>query len=413
MPGTYVPGARLPEAMQRAMFLRLLPILGITFIDILGFSILIPLLPFFVKKFGASDFTVGAVFATYSLCQLFAGPIWGNVSDRIGRKTVLIVSQAGATLAWLLLGFAPSLWWVFVSRALEGFSGGNLGVTQAYVGDLVPPEKRGQAFAYVGAAFSLGFVFGPALGGWLATAYGFALPFLVAAGLQLVTLGLTIALLPESRGGATDEAKNTVGLRDIVRSLADRQVAPVLWLRLVYVLGMYGWFGAMALILNRQLGWGVAQTAYVFAAFGVLQVLLSVAVVGRVTGALGNRVATNLGLALCTVAFALVPWATTIPLAVVVLALFGIGISIENAAFPALASDVAPDDRRGTVLGVVSGLDSLAGFVMPPIVTGVLGAFGVGPAAAIVTALVGIATVLGVVQTRTKVTLPKPLANVD
>jgi multidrug resistance protein len=399
--------------MQRAMFLRLLPILGITFIDILGFSILIPLLPFFVKKFGASDFTVGAVFATYSLCQLVAGPLWGNVSDRIGRKTVLIVSQAGATLAWLLLGFAPSLVWVFVSRALEGFSGGNLGVTQAYVGDLVPPEKRGQAFAYVGAAFSLGFVFGPALGGWLAIAHGYALPFLVAAGLQLVTLVLTIVLLPESRGGATEEAKNAVGVRDIARSLADRRVAPVLWLRLVYVLGMYGWFGAMALILNRQLGWGVAENAYVFAAFGVLQVLLSVAVVGRVTAALGNRGATNLGLALCTVAFALVPWATNVPLAVVVLALFGIGISIENAAFPALASDVAPDDRRGTVLGVVSGLDSLAGFVMPPVVTGVLGAFGVAPAAAIVTALVAIATVLGIVQTRGRAAAAPAAANLE
>ncbi len=125
-----------------------------------------------------------------------------------------------------------------------------------------------------------------------------------------------------------------------------------------------------------------------FAAFGVLQVLLSVAVVGRVTGALGNRVATNLGLALCTAAFALVPWATSVPVALALLVLFGVGISIENAAFPALASDVAPDDRRGTVLGVVSGLDSLAGFVMPPIVTGVLGAFGVAPAAAIITALV-------------------------
>ena len=196
-------------------------------------------------------------------------------------------------------------------------------------------------------------------------------------------------------------------MRDIARSLADPQVAPVLWLRLVYVLGMYGWFGAMALILNRQLGWGVAQTAYVFAAFGVLQVLLSVAVVGRITGALGNRAATNLGLVLCTAAFALVPWATTVPLAVAVLLLFGIGISIENAAFPALASDVAPDERRGTVLGVVSGLDSLAGFVMPPVVTGVLGAFGVAPAAAIVTALVGAATVLGLVQTRNRVLLPK------
>jgi MFS family permease len=111
-------------------------------------------------------------------------------------------------------------------------------------------------------------------------------------------------------------------------------------------------------------------------------------------------VATNLGLAFCVAAFALVPFATSFALAVVLLVLFGIGLSIENSAFPALASDVAPDDRRGTVLGVVSGLDSLAGFVMPPITTGVLGAFGVPPVAAIMTTLVVAAFVLGLVQTR-------------
>src|ERR1700694_4285295 len=131
------------------MILRLLPILGITFIDILGFSILIPLMPFFVKKFGAPDVTVGVVFATYSLCQFVAGPLWGNLSDRIGRKMVLIVSQIGATIAWLILGFAPSIPLVYRSRALEGFSGGNIGVTQAYVADLVEPSQRGRAFSLV------------------------------------------------------------------------------------------------------------------------------------------------------------------------------------------------------------------------------------------------------------------------
>ncbi|MBV9439192.1 MAG: MFS transporter, partial [Candidatus Eremiobacteraeota bacterium] len=146
------------------MILRLLPILGITFIDILGFSIMIPLLPFFVKRFGAPDVMVGVVFATFSLCQLVAGPVWGNVSDRIGRKMVLIVSQVGSTLAWTILAVAPSIGLVIVSRALEGFSGGNIGVTQAYVGDLVEPKRRGEAFALLGAAFSAGFVFGPATG---------------------------------------------------------------------------------------------------------------------------------------------------------------------------------------------------------------------------------------------------------
>jgi multidrug resistance protein len=394
------------------VILRLLPILGITFIDILGFSILIPLLPFLVKHFGAPDIAVGVVFAAYSLCQLVAGPVWGNVSDRIGRKMVLIVSQIGATIAWTLLAFAPSIPWVIFSRALEGLSGGNIGVTQAYVGDLVEPKRRGEAFAYVGAAFSAGFVFGPATGGWLAERYGFAVPFLVAAALQLITLVLTIFMLPESRGKAPADAQTAVGLRDIAASLADRAVAPVLWLRLVYTLAMYGWFSAMTLILHAQLGWGVAETSYVFASFGVLQVILQLAVVGRVVDALGNRVATNLGLGFCVAAFCLVPFATSFLPAVVLLVLFGIGLSIVNSAFPALASEVAPDDRRGTVLGVVSGLDSLAGFVMPPIVTGVLGAFGVTPAALIMIALVSLALVIGVLQARRAASSPAVAAAV-
>ena len=382
------------------MILRLLPILGITFIDIFGFSMLLPLLPFFVKHFGATDVVVGLVAATYSVSQLIAGPVWGNVSDRIGRKAVLVVSQIGATIGWVMLGFAPTIAWVFVSRAIEGLSGGNIGVTQAYIADLVEPEQRGRAFAYLGAAFSAGFVFGPALAAWLSTAYGFATPFFVAAALQALTLGLTLWLLPDSRGGATDEAKNAATLRDIFVSLSDKTVAPVLWLRLVFVLGLYGWFGAMALILNRQLGWGVKDTGIVFALFGVFQVVLQLAVIGKSTERLGNRAATNLGMALCLAAFVVVPFATSLPLAIVSLALFGLGMSQVNSAFPALASSVAPDDRRGTVLGVVSGLDSLAGFVMPPIVTGVLGAAGVTPAVAIVIGLVLAGLILGLVQAR-------------
>ncbi len=382
------------------MILRLLPILGITFIDILGFSILIPLMPFYVLKFGAPAIAVGGVFAAYSFCQFIAGPLWGNVSDRLGRKRVLIVSQVGSTIAWTLLAISPTIGWVFASRALEGFSGGNIGVTQAYVGDLVEPKQRGQAFAYVGAAFSAGFVFGPATGGILAQRYGFAVPFLLAAALQLLTLLLTIWGLPESRGVTIAEGESVVGVRDIFASLADRAIAPVLWLRLVYTFGMYGWFSTMTLILRAQLGWGVGETSMAFAVFGILQVVLQLTAVGRGVARLGNRASTNLGFALCAAAFVLAPFMHTLPLAAAMLVLFGVGISVENAAFPALVSDLAPDARRGTALGVVSGLDSLAGFVMPPIVTGVFGAFGTTPATAIVFGLVFAALVVGLVQAR-------------
>ncbi len=382
------------------MLLRLLPILGITFIDILGFSILIPLMPFFVKRFGAPDVAVGAVFATYSFCQFVSAPIWGNISDRIGRKMVLIISQAGATVAWALLAIAPSIPFVLASRALEGFSGGNIGVTQAYVGDLVEPKRRGEAFAYVGAAFSAGFVFGPAAGGWLAVRYGFGVPFAVAAALQLLTLILTIVLLPESRSRAPKDVPSAFNPADIVRSFADRSVAPVLWLRLVYTLAMYGWFSAMALVLHAQLGWNVAEMSYVFAAFGVLQVALQLTTIGRVVDALGSRMSVNAGFAFCLAAFVLVPFVHTFAPAAVLMLLFGIGLSLNNSAFPALASEVSADDKRGTVLGVMGGLDSFAGFVMPPIVTGTLGAFGVPPADGIVLGLVAVALVVGLMQTR-------------
>lgn len=381
------------------MVVRLLPILGITFIDILGFSILIPLMPFFVKHFGASDVVVGAVFATYSLCQLVAAPLWGNASDRIGRKTVLIVSQVGATIGWAMLAFAPNIAWVFVSRAIEGISGGNIGVTQAYVSDLVEPEQRGRAFALVGAAFSAGFVFGPAAGGFLSERYGFGVPFLLAAALQLLTLVVTIAILPESKATRGEE-EGAATPRDIVRAFADGSVAPVLWMRLVYVLGIYGWFGAMTLIFNAQLGWDVATISYVFAAFGVLQVVMQLAAVGRITDALGNRAATNAGLALLVVAIAITPLAHGIVLPAIALMLFGIALSIENAAFAALASDKAADGKRGTVLGVMGGLDSFAGFLMPPITTAILGAAGVTPTAGLVAALIFVALVMGVLQAR-------------
>ncbi len=175
---------------------KIFPILGITFIDILGFSILIPILPFYVEYFHASRVTVGILFATFAACQFVAGPIWGNVSDRIGRKAVLIISQIGATIGWGMLAFAPTIGWVFAARIVEGISGGNISVTQAYVADRVEPHERARAFGYVGAAFSAGFALGPATAGALLH-FGYKTPFLLAAGLQVLTLLVTIFFLPE------------------------------------------------------------------------------------------------------------------------------------------------------------------------------------------------------------------------
>ena len=378
------------------MIVKLLPILGITFIDILGFSILIPLMPYFVKHFGAPDVVVGALFGVFALCQFFAGPVWGNVSDRIGRKRVLIVSQIGATIGWTMLAFAPTIGWVFVARIVEGFSGGNLSVTQAYVSDLVEEDKRTRAFGYVGAAFSAGLIFGPASGGYLVEHYGFTTPFLLAAGLQALTLLLTILILPESRTHNPDDAP--ASLRDIPRAFTVRGVAPVMWQKLIFALGIYGWFGAFTLVLQKQFGFNATGTSYFFATFGVVSVIVQLAAVGRISESAGDRRSSNLGYVLLMAAFAIVPFATAIWQAVVMIVCFSLGLALVNAALPAQLSRLAPEHLRGTVLGAASSMESIAGIFMPVATTYALQVGGVLPAATIPFVFTGLALVLGVVQ---------------
>jgi DHA1 family tetracycline resistance protein-like MFS transporter len=377
------------------VLVKLLPILGITFIDILGFSILIPLLPYFVKHFGAPDVVVGALFGVFAFCQFIAGPVWGNVSDRIGRKRVLIVSQIGATIGWTMLAFAPTIAWVFVARIIEGFSGGNLSVTQAYVSDLVEPDKRARAFGYVGAAFSAGLIFGPASGGYLVQHFGFTMPFLLAAGLQVVTLVLTILVLPESRSVDPDAAP--ASLRDIPRAFTIAGVAPVMWQKLIFALGIYGWFGAFTLVLQKQFGFNATATSYFFCTFGVASVIAQLAAVGTITERTGDRRSAPIGYVLLMIAFAIVPFATAIWQAVVMIGCFSLGMSLVNASLPSQLSRLAPEAMRGTVLGAAASMESIAGIFMPLATTYALQAGGVLPAAAIPFAFTGFALVLGVV----------------
>ena len=375
------------------MLKRLAPILGITLIDIMGFSILIPILPYFVKHFGASDLTVGILFSTFALCGLIAGPIWGNMSDRIGRKGVLIISQIGATIGWAMLAFAPTLPIVFLARIIEGLSGGNIGVTQAYVTDLVEPKDRTRAYSYVGAAFGFGFPFGGFIGGSLLH-FGFWAPFLVAAGLQLLTLVITITMLPESTTKADRSDQATI--REILANLTNKRTAPTLWQKLAMSLGLYAWFAVFALYLQASLGLSAQGASYMFAAFGILNAVLQIAVVGRLSDALGDRVASNIGFAVLALSFALIPFAHTFLAVAGIFFAFGVGISIANPTITSLISEAAPANQRGTILSVASSLDSLAGVLTPVASTAVLGRFGSSYAGMVSLFFELIALVLGI-----------------
>jgi len=380
------------------MIRKLLPILGITFIDIIGFSMLIPMLPYFVTHFGASPFIVGVLFATFSLCQLVTAPLWGNISDRFGRKKVLIVSQIGATIGWAMLAFAPSIGLVFIARIIEGVSGGNISITQAYVADLVEAKDRSRAFGLIGAMFGAGMIFGPFGGGILFAHFGFAAPFLAAAALQLATLAITIVMLPESRTRA--EGEEHVGMREILISLQKPRLSRILWQKLAISLGLYGWFAVIALYLQRQLGFSLTQTDYFFSLFAVFNVLVNVFLIGRISARLGDRTMSNVGLVSLAGAFASLPFVHNLGILSFTMIFFSFGMALVNTGITALISNAASDREQGSVLGASSSLDSLSGILAPPVSTGLLAGFGPAFAGVESLSFVTVALAMGLINAR-------------
>jgi DHA1 family tetracycline resistance protein-like MFS transporter len=355
------------------MIRRLLPILGITFIDILGFSLLIPLLPYYVMHFHQSAVIVGVLFSLFSFCQLVSGPLWGNLSDRIGRKGVLIVSQIGSTISWTMLGWAPTILWVFIARFIEGCSGGNIGVTQAYVADLVQPKDRARAFGYIGATFAAGMACGPALGAGLAM-YGFAVPLFTAAGLQFITLVVTLLVLPESRSRSDEPV--AVGPTEILRTFKNPKLSAKLWQKLALSLALYGWFGVMALYFAHQLHFGLRETYLFMIYISILNVVVNAFILGRVSDRIGNRTMSTLGIGVLVIAFAFVPFVNSVWQLALMAGLFSVGMAFGNTGLTALVSEAAENRLQGTVLSVTSSLDSFSGIVAPPASTALLGAFG-------------------------------------
>jgi DHA1 family tetracycline resistance protein-like MFS transporter len=379
----------------------------VTFIDIVGFSMLIPMLPYFVTHFGASPYVVGLLVATFSFCQFVSAPLWGSVSDRIGRKRVLIISQIGATIGWAMLGLAPNigaalslapLAVVFVARALEGVSGGNISITQAYVADLVESRERSRAFGLIGAMFAAGMVFGPAGGGLLYSRYGFAVPFLVAAALQFLTLIVTIVMLPESR--ARNHDQNRFAIATLLASFGKPRLGRILWQKLAIALALYGWFAVFALYLQRQLGFSLAQTDYLFSIFAVFNVFMNVVMVGRISARLGDRWMSNVGLTSLVVGFAIVPFVHNVLLLSALMLLFAFGMALTNTGITALISNAASDRDQGMVLGTSSSLDSLSGILAPPVSTGLLSGYGPRFAGVESLALAGLALVMGLRSAR-------------
>jgi MFS transporter, DHA1 family, tetracycline resistance protein len=342
----------------------------IVFIDLVGFGLVIPLLPFYAVRFAASPQEVTALVAIYSLMQLLTAPLWGRLSDRVGRRPVLLASLAASALAYLWLGAAGALWMLFAARGFAGACAGNIAAAQAYIADVTKPENRARGMGLIGAAFGLGFMIGPALGGLLAGAdpvtADLETPAWVASGLSLlaffgVALALRESLPAEKRGGAPPRGRVGAVLGVLHRPVLSRLIL-AFFLVILAVAGMQSVFAIWAM---PQLGWGPRQVGYVFAYVGLISAILQGGLIGRLTQRFGEERLLVCGLALIGVGLAALPFAHDVPILAAVLTGLALGMGLMQPTLNSLISQQAGGEEQGEIMGVSQSVASLSRVLGP------------------------------------------------
>jgi multidrug resistance protein len=353
-------------------------------IDILGFGILIPLVPYMADRFGASPQVITPILGAYSLCQLVAAPFWGRLSDRYGRRPILMSSLAGACLSYAILGFAENLWWLLASRVLAGFMAGNISAAFAYASDISAPENRAKSMGTVGAAIGVGFMFGPAIGGLLAgndehTA-NFALPAIVSACLSLLAISLVYFLLPESHSKEhrtrRDEPHNGHPIRLLGERPILRRIVSGAFLVTCSQAILESIFAIWA--MNR-FDFGPRTVGMVLFCLALIPVAMQGGLVRVLAPRLGEVKVATMAILAYVLGFVIVGYSSHLPLALVGLACCGVGSGLFNPSASALASKQATSRDRGAVMGTYQSGLSLARALIP-FGSGALYA-GVGPSA--------------------------------
>ncbi|HLN99683.1 MAG TPA: MFS transporter [Pyrinomonadaceae bacterium] len=343
------------------------------FIDLVGFGIVIPVLPFYAEgsRFNASPRTVGLLFASYSVMQLIFSPILGRLSDKHGRRPVLLISIIGTGIGFLILGFASALWMLFVGRILDGITGGNISTAQAYIADITTKENRAKGMGLIGAAFGLGFVFGPAIGGILSR-WGVGVPFLFAAGLCFANALLLYFTLPETvtrDHPARASAAGGRGLSQLIQSLRNRRLAFVLGIYFLFIVAFSIMTTSFSLYTMFRFGYDAQHTGYLFAYVGIIAVIIQGGLIGRLVKRFGEVALVIVGAFLFAGSLFAVPFVG--PQAGGLLALliggglFSVGNSLSAPSLTSLASKSVGAAEQGSVLGVTQSVASLARAVGP------------------------------------------------
>ncbi|HXA67063.1 MAG TPA: MFS transporter [Bryobacteraceae bacterium] len=351
----------------------LVPIFLIVSVDVLGLTIILPLLPFYAEKFGASPAVAGLLISTYAFCQLIAGPILGRMSDRMGRRPLLLVSQLGTFIGFLILAYANALWIIFLSRVIDGLTAGNLSLAQAYISDVTKPEERAKSFALIGIAFGMGFLIGPGISGYLSQ-YSYQYPIFAAAALSATSILATYFLLPSSTPQAADAStarKFTVlDWGNYVRYFRQPDLAPRLWQFLAFTLAFSMFMSGFPLFAERRFEWrghpfGPKEVGYVYAYLGVLGVILQGGLIGRLVKTFGELRLVRAGFFCGLVGLTALGFTHAIPLLLVATAVSSSGTGVVRPVLTSLITQKAGRSEQGVVLGLTQSLNSIAAIIAP------------------------------------------------
>ncbi len=383
---------------------RLWVLIAVCFVDMIGLMIVAPLLTPFARRFGAADWVVGLLFSSFAIAQLMSSPVWGRVSDRYGRRPALLAGLGGSFFAYLIFGFANSLWLLFVCRIVQGLGGGTTGVAQAYVADTMEPAERAKALGWLSAATSAGVSIGAVIGA-LASHFGSAGPGIVAAVLVALNMIFAWNWLPESRvprphvetpsGRVVTPQSRPIfhALWEVVRH-PGQPVSQMIWIYAVGMLALNAVIGVMSLYLIDTFGFTDKNLGYVFTVFSVVGVILRIGPVGWVNARIGEVRTLRLGASLMVLGLTLLPLPKEFPVFVVALLLVPAGTAFLFPATTSLVSQRTDRHELGLTMGVQQTFRGIMAIIGPIGATLAYQALGHGVPFWIAAAIVAIALML-------------------
>lgn len=358
-----------PAAGPPSHLRRLSVLIATCFVDMIGFAIILPILPFYALDLKGSPFAVGVITAAFSLAQLLSAPLWGRVSDRYGRRPAVMIGLFASAMAYLVFAAADSLWLLFLSRLVQGAGGGTTGVANAYVADTVEPANRARALGWLSAATSAGVMVGPVIGSFAFQAGGRAMPGIVAAVLCLLNLGFAWRWLPESRvPGVPGSERPRTPIREAAWQVVRHPGRPASRLILIYAIGMLA-FAALTSVLALFLGARFNVTArnvgYFFFYVGGLSVVIRTIFLGPIVDRIGETWAMRVGTITMIVGLLLYPLAPSIPWLVAIIPLVPLGTALLFPTTTSLLSSTSSREETGMMMGVAQTFGGIARVVAP------------------------------------------------